>query len=208
MLRKTLLCHGFVSFVLVAPLALADDGRGGDSLQGEGYQLVLGKTYKHRRTIMRLLGKYAVLGERVPADVVNEHAGAIRFNPPVAAKRSFAKLGETANENPCWPARSHRCSSVLKTLRSWPTGLRLKQSRDRPPIPKSSRPKARRLWQLLANHVDGRRPTAISTTRIRTPITSRATDTSPTKPSRQTSDRRWNSSRPPKKSLIIRCSAT
>ncbi|HXT59535.1 MAG TPA: hypothetical protein VN699_12920 [Pirellulales bacterium] len=98
MIRKTLPCQSLIALVLVlATAALADDGRGGDSLRGEKYQLALAKTYNMQaHDHARMLDKYAALGERVPADVVKEHAAAIRFNAN-AARKSFAKLGETAN---------------------------------------------------------------------------------------------------------------
>lgn len=69
------------------------------SRQSGKYHLAAGKTYNmHAHDHARMLGKYAALGKTVPADVVKEHAAAIRYDAQ-AAKRSFASLGKTAPNN-------------------------------------------------------------------------------------------------------------
>jgi hypothetical protein len=113
MIRKMPPRQSFVALVLVlATAALAGDGPGGDSLRGEEYQLALAKTYNMQaHDHARMLDRYAALGERVPADVVKEHAAAIRFNAN-AAKRSFAKLGETASN----PALASQLAQMRQRL--------------------------------------------------------------------------------------------
>jgi hypothetical protein len=158
MLRKTLSCHGLVSLVLIlAPLALADDGRAGDSLQGEGYHLALGQTYNMQaRDHAHLLGKYAALGQRVPAEVVKEHAAAIRFNAN-AAKKSFAKLGETANDKPALAGQiaqmQQRLEKVTKLADRLEAQAEQGQAADSKIIAAQSEEISR---QLQANHVDAR----------------------------------------------------
>jgi hypothetical protein len=88
------------AILVLATSALAADGQDETSLQGEKYHLALGKTYNMQaHDHARLLSKYAAVGERVPADVVKEHAAAIRFNAQ-AARKSFTKLEGLAKTDP------------------------------------------------------------------------------------------------------------
>ena len=61
--------------------------------------LATAKTYNMQsHDHARLLGKYAAADASVPANVVKEHADAIRFNV-AAEKRSFDRLAKLAAEN-------------------------------------------------------------------------------------------------------------
>ncbi len=97
-----MLCRCALGSILLvqATSALAADGPDATSLQAEKYHLALGKTYNMQaHDHARLLSKYAAIGERVPADVVQEHAAAIRFNAQ-AAKKSFSRLEGLAKTDP------------------------------------------------------------------------------------------------------------
>jgi len=97
-----MLCHCTLgsAILVLATSSLASDGQDETSLQGEKYHLALGKTYNMQaHDHARLLSKYAAVGERVPAEVVKEHAAAIRFNAQ-AARKSFTKLEGLAKTDP------------------------------------------------------------------------------------------------------------
>jgi hypothetical protein len=157
MIRKMLPCQSFVSLVLVlATTALAGDGPAADSLRGEKYQLALAKTYNMQaHDHARMLDKYAALGERVPADVVQEHAAAIRFNAK-AARKSFARLGETA-KNPAIAGQlaqmQQRLNKVTELADRLEAQAAQEGSGEAQLIGSQSAEISR---QLRANHVDAR----------------------------------------------------
>ncbi|HVC93610.1 MAG TPA: hypothetical protein VND64_07970 [Pirellulales bacterium] len=67
--------------------------------QGGAYHVAAGKTYNiEAHDHARLLQKFAELEEMVPAEVVDDHAAAIRFNTE-AAKKSYARLAKSAPAN-------------------------------------------------------------------------------------------------------------
>jgi hypothetical protein len=83
---------------LVCHLARADD-QDAASRQGGKYHVAAGKTYNMQaHDHARILQKYAALGEQIPAEVVRDHAAAIRFNTE-AANRSYTRLGKSAGNN-------------------------------------------------------------------------------------------------------------
>jgi hypothetical protein len=141
--------------VLATTALAADDGRGDDSLRGDQYHLALGKTYNMQaHDHARMLGKYAALGERVPADVVKEHAAAIRFNA-TAAKKSFAKLAEFANNKPALAGQlaqmQQRLDKVTELADRLETQVEQEGTGEAQLIASQSAEISR---QLRANHVD------------------------------------------------------
>ncbi|HVC93122.1 MAG TPA: hypothetical protein VND64_05495, partial [Pirellulales bacterium] len=71
----------------------------GKAEQGGAYHVAAGKTYNMQaQDHARMLQKYADLGDKVPGDVVQDHAAAIRFNTK-GAKKSFARLAESDPDN-------------------------------------------------------------------------------------------------------------
>jgi len=67
--------------------------------KGGAYHVAEGRTYNiEAHDHARLLQKYAALSDKVPGDVVQDHAAAIRFNTK-GAKKSFARLAESDPDN-------------------------------------------------------------------------------------------------------------
>jgi hypothetical protein len=105
----------------VAPPAAQDAQT--ESRQGSKYHLALAKTYHQQsHDHVRMLQKYAELGDSVPADVVNEHASAIRYNTD-ATKRAYGRLVKSAGDNADlakrveqMQARLDKVSATLKEL--------------------------------------------------------------------------------------------
>jgi hypothetical protein len=84
--------------VAVANPATTDDEYAA-SRQGGKYYLAAGRTYNNQaQDHARMLKKYAALGEQVPANIVHEHAAAIRFNTE-GARRSYTRLARSAGDN-------------------------------------------------------------------------------------------------------------
>jgi uncharacterized phage infection (PIP) family protein YhgE len=68
--------------------------------QSAEYHLAVGSAYnKHAAEHARILEKYSDLGETVPADVVKDHAGAIRHDVE-QAQQSFSRLAKADKDNP------------------------------------------------------------------------------------------------------------
>jgi len=64
------------------------------------YQLAAGNTYnRHAREHARILERYAALGKPVPAEIVKQHADAIRRNVQ-QAQQAFAQLAEAGKDKP------------------------------------------------------------------------------------------------------------
>lgn len=64
------------------------------------YQLAAGNTYnRHAREHARILERYAALGKPVPAEIVKQHADAIRRNVQ-QAQMAFAQLAESGKDKP------------------------------------------------------------------------------------------------------------
>lgn len=64
------------------------------------YQLAAGNAYnRHAREHARILERYAALGKPVPAEIVEQHADAIRRNVQQAQK-AFAQLAEAGKDKP------------------------------------------------------------------------------------------------------------
>lgn len=68
--------------------------------QAAEYQLAAGNTYnRHAREHARILERYAALGKPVPAEIVKQHADAIRRNVQ-QAQQAFAQLAEAGKDKP------------------------------------------------------------------------------------------------------------
>lgn len=68
--------------------------------QAAEYQLAAGNTYnRHAREHARILERYAALGKPVPAEIVEQHADAIRRNVQ-QAQQAFAQLAEAGKDKP------------------------------------------------------------------------------------------------------------
>jgi uncharacterized membrane protein YccC len=99
------------------------------SRQGGKYHVTAGRIHNmHANDHARMLRKYAALGDKVPSDVVQEHAAAIRSSTEAATK-SFARLGKTAGDNAALAKqvaqlqkRLDKVSLVLKQLEAQSAG--------------------------------------------------------------------------------------
>ncbi|HVW38740.1 MAG TPA: hypothetical protein VHB99_15605 [Pirellulales bacterium] len=68
--------------------------------QAAEYQLAAGNAYnRHAREHARILERYAALGKPVPAEIVEQHADAIRRNVQ-QAQMAFAQLAEAGKDKP------------------------------------------------------------------------------------------------------------
>jgi methyl-accepting chemotaxis protein len=116
--------------VLVAALnPTPTDDENAISRQGGKYHLAAGKTYNMQsQDHARMLKKYAALGEKVPADVVREHAAAIRFNAD-AARRSYSRLARSADGNEALVAQVRQLHERLDQVSATLTQLEAEASR-------------------------------------------------------------------------------
>jgi uncharacterized protein YPO0396 len=87
------------AFIAIAVSAARAEDQDRKARQSGEYYLALGRTHNMQaQDHARLLRKYAALSDRAPADVVQDHVAAIRYNTDAAGK-SFARLGESAGDN-------------------------------------------------------------------------------------------------------------
>jgi hypothetical protein len=85
--------------VVSTSTAAGDEARDDDARQTERHHLAAGKTHNlQAHDHARLLGKYAGASDRASAEIVKGQTAAIRASAQ-AAKKSFAKVGQTAPDN-------------------------------------------------------------------------------------------------------------
>jgi hypothetical protein len=96
---RTLLWVAAVSVALAGVNRALAQNQSQASRHKEKFHLALSKTYNMQaHDHARLLDKYAALVKSVPAEIVGEHASAIR-TASQAAKKNFAKLAKSAPNN-------------------------------------------------------------------------------------------------------------
>ncbi|HVX13930.1 MAG TPA: hypothetical protein VHC22_22290 [Pirellulales bacterium] len=136
----------------VAPPAAQDAQT--KSRQGAKYQLALAKTYHQQsHDHVRMLQKYAALGDKVPAEVVTEHAAAIRYNTD-ATKRAYGRLVKSAGDDAELAKRVEEMQARLDKVSATLKELEANTSQQKADS-KAVAARAKEITQQLrSNHVD------------------------------------------------------